>query len=839
MSVRTSKRVYSSGALEAWLHFLTYNWEARFSEDELRAGRSIYRLGHIRELELGIQDAIVHGNMADESGYAMLEWEQGLLQVRTSSDGGLFGRAIAVAGLYEIEELVAEEIPALSPDLPKVKDKEASDGNPAPSPPQKADPKPSETASPPVPKPRPLQTRFSLDEQGLVLEVHWREGGKRLRPAFGSTESEDLTDAEREMLIRLTSMARRAGFRYHTGRAGYLMDETLRMAAFVRQELRRWETYFTVVTEPGLECLGQGVRTVGLTGEALESGKDAMKLNWSLTLEGKRLTEKEGRLLLRRGGATLLPGKGIVKLSDEDTAVLAQIRHVLDNPFSGTVPRYMLFSLYGKTNQRLQLTPELRSWRDSLMVRRPGRYGDDSLPALLRDYQREGVRWMRHMLDNDCHVLLADEMGLGKTLQVLALLHSRPVDKLPHLIVCPASVVPVWTSEIRRFYPDTPVGVVSRSFNFEHDASPRVWVCSYTQLRRHKAQLDRLRLGYAVLDEAQFIKNPEAKVTQACLALHARHRIVLTGTPLENKPGDLWTLFRFLMPGLLGTRHQFDQALQQDFFGAVDLLRKQVSPFVLRRTKKQVTRELPDKVEMELICPMTDLQRQEYHRLVERGLHDLGDSLPDALQRRSLGLLTLLTRLRQVCCDPGLLPWQQCDVEHSGKLSLLIDRLQEVLDGGHKVVVFSQFVSFLERAEKIIRMNRPETTIYTLTGKTLDREKPVQGFQTNKDAAVMLVSLRAGGSGITLHAADYVFLLDPWWNPAVEAQAIDRVHRIGQEKRVFVYRMITADTVEERVRRLKLDKQSLFDQVVENQSGGLPGIREQMRSLRELIAISS
>jgi SNF2 family DNA or RNA helicase len=301
---------------------------------------------------------------------------------------------------------------------------------------------------------------------------------------------------------------------------------------------------------------------------------------------------------------------------------------------------------------------------------------------------------------------------------------------------------------------------------------------------------------------------------------------------------DLWSIFRYLLPGLLGSRTSFESSLNADRNATIDRLRAQLAPFILRRTKNEVATELPPKVEMELLCPLTDVQRTEYARICSEGLNRLGDDVGAAMREKSFGFLALLTRLRQVCCDPDMLPWLKSPLTDSGKINLLVEKLAEVIGSGHKVVIFSQFVMLLDRVREALTVNFPDLQRFELTGMTLDRQKPVQGFQNAVGAAAMLVSLKAAGTGITLHAADYVFLLDPWWNPAVEAQAVDRVHRIGQKSTVFVYRMVTAGTIEERIEALKASKKDLFDRLI----GGLGGdfdLSQHFTSLHSLIQLTT
>jgi SNF2 family DNA or RNA helicase len=426
---------------------------------------------------------------------------------------------------------------------------------------------------------------------------------------------------------------------------------------------------------------------------------------------------------------------------------------------------------------------------------------------------------------------------LGKTLQVISLLAARPIEGKPSLVVCPASVVPVWREEIQKHFPALETDILKTGNDFTLNEKPIIWLASYTQLRKHRELLPKIEFGYAILDEGQFIKNPDAKVTRTTYAIRSRHRLVLTGTPLENRQLDLWSIFRFLLPSLLGSRSSFERQLNADRSGHMGRLRAQLAPFILRRSKSEVATELPQKVEMDLHCPMTDVQRAEYARICSEGLQRLGDDVGAAIREKSFGFLALLTRLRQVCCDPDMLPWRDSPLADSGKIGLLMEKLAEVIESGHKVVIFSQFVMLLERVKLALSEHYPDLAQFELTGMTLDRQKPVQEFQTCDEPAAMLVSLKAAGTGITLHAADYVFLLDPWWNPAVEAQAVDRVHRIGQTNTVFVYRMVTAGTIEERIQELKESKRDLFDKLV----GGLGGdfdLSQHFSSLQDLVTLT-
>lgn len=832
MNHRTAQRVYSDIALDNWLARLQSNWEASYHAEAIEGGRKLYRDGLIRSVELGAQDAIVHFRLHDGADvYVVLDWDGGKIAARSSIEDGFQRQILAVAATYEIEELVAEEVAALPPE----EQPQATDEEPEPEEPKAAaEPEPAPTKVESEPE-RELILKFSTVEAGIALNVVWRETDGKEHEALGSSapSAEKLTGDERESLIRLASNARRDGFRYQSEAGRYELRQLDRLPGFVRTDLGRWKQHFTTEVQADVLSLGRGVQEIDVSVEIEEEllGGD-LNINWRLTLGRESLNDKERRRLLRRvdEGLVLLPGRGLVRLNRLQARAIVETGDSLA-VVSGRAPRYLLFSFFAQEAVKLQLSPELQAWRDQLFHPDPT---VDGAPKFLRGYQQHGVHWLQHLFACGCHGLLADEMGLGKTLQVLSLLSIRPIEGKPSLIVCPASVVPVWQQEVARFFPHLRTETLGKEQNFVTQPAKNIlWLASYTQLRRHRSMLDSAQFGYVVLDEAQFIKNPDAKSTQACLALKAEHRLALTGTPLENRFLDVWTIFRFLMPGLLGLRRHFEERIADDGPAAMARIRTQLAPFILRRTKKEVARELPDKVELDLVCPLTDLQRGEYQRLATEGVSRFGDNLPAGMRENAMGLLTLLTRLRQTCCDPALLPWMNTDATQSGKLMMLRDRLGEILANGHKAVVFSQFVSLLDRSREMLRAEFPDVNLFELTGKTIDRQKPVEQFQKAKGAAAMLVSLRAGGSGITLHAADYVFLLDPWWNPAVEAQAIDRVHRIGQKRVVFVYRMITAGTIEQRIQRLKAEKRELFDQAVGGASAG-EDFTSYFQSLTEL-----
>lgn len=839
MSSRSTSRVYNAISLEAWFDNVGLEWEGHFAPETLRAGRELYRAGKISGVELENDEAIVHCTFArKDTCYAVIDWTPKGPKVRASTEDMQRGRAVAVAGLYEIEELIADEIEPLRYEPPAVESLDVEGERPIQMEAVESVPESVIDERPA----RRLTPRLEGVRSGLRLQAYWVCADGSRQAALTGADAGDLVSVEREALVRLTGMAKDAGFFFRGEQQDFLLGQAERIAPFFKLTLPRWESVFDVI-EQDLDArqMADGVREVQLVGRVEAAGTDTMRVDWRLKLGRQWLDPEDAERLAKAGrGTHVVHGLGLVRIDDAQTDALAEWRvaAAAQSEAAQTWPRYMVFSLFAARGAELDLEGELAQWRRTLT---PDAEASPqlALPDFLRPYQGHGVQWMANLRRHHCHGLLADEMGLGKTLQVLSLLHSSPVEGKHSLIVCPASVVPVWESEAARWYPDLDTAVLRSQETFAGEGAPKLWIASYTQLRRHKHLLDSVEFGYAVLDEAQYIKNPEAKVTHACCAIQAECRIALTGTPLENRLLDLWTLFRFLMPGLLGTRRRFEDFVETEDprrrEAFEERLRAQIAPFILRRKKDTVGTDLPPKVEMDLICPISDLQRQVYEGLLNKGREELGDDLQAAMQQSATNFFTLLTRLRQACCDPGLIPDVAAPLDQSGKIQTLLIHLEEALegDGARKVVIFSQFVQLLKRLKPEIKAKYPKVALFELTGHTRNRSKPVDGFQDEAGPAVILVSLKAGGTGITLHAADYVFLLDPWWNPAVESQAVDRVHRIGQTKRVFVYRMITQGTIEERIQLLQREKRELFESTL-GSLGSAKDLREHFGDLEEL-----
>jgi len=467
----------------------------------------------------------------------------------------------------------------------------------------------------------------------------------------------------------------------------------------------------------------------------------------------------------------------------------------------------------------------------------------EGLQADLRDYQSRGVDWLTFIRNVELGALLADDMGLGKTLQALCVLRSGEDSdghRRQNLVVCPTSVLHNWRVEIDKFRPGLRASVYhGPQRRLDDDAD--VILTTYAILRIDIERLLERPWDAIVLDEAQAIKNPTSKVARAAFRLRARFKMALTGTPVENHLEDLWSQFHFLQPGLLGGRSQFHdryvKPIELGDRGAAQRLRRRIRPFVLRRLKSEVATELPPRTDVVLRCELSVRERQVYDAVRAATQEQVVDRLQSG--HNVLQVLEALLRLRQAACHPALLPGgrgraaldDNDAAPSSSKIDLLLETLREVIDGGHKALVFSQWTSLLNLLEPVL--DADAITYCRLDGGTRDRQGVVEQFQSPGGPPVMLISLKAGGTGLNLTAADNVFLLDPWWNPAVEDQAADRAHRIGQDKPVLVHRLIASDTVEERILGLQDRKRKLAQTAVGDASGAHAVTKDELLALLE------
>jgi len=455
------------------------------------------------------------------------------------------------------------------------------------------------------------------------------------------------------------------------------------------------------------------------------------------------------------------------------------------------------------------------------------------LENVLRPYQKQGVAWLHFLRENGFGGILADEMGLGKTLQTLAFLNTLPVATgrlpaetaaglKPHLIVCPTSLVFNWLAEAKKFTPHLKVLALhgpDRHARFDEIAASDIVVTSYALIRRDAEKYRGREFDTVVLDEAQHIKNRQTQNAQAVKAVRAKHRLVLTGTPLENSVLDLWSIFDFLMPGYLGSAKDFRERYElpitkEKNAEAQARLARRLRPFMLRRLKKEVAADLPAKIEQISFCELTPDQRGVYQQVIEASRKEVLEAVgAQGLAKSRMVVLTALLRLRQVCCDLRLLKLENVNPANaSGKMDLFGELLEEVIDGGHRVLVFSQFTGMLALLKERLAAEKIEYCY--LDGSTTERGAVVEIFQTNTAIPVFLISLKAGGVGLNLTGADTVIHFDPWWNPAVEDQATDRAHRIGQRKIVTSYKLITRDTVEEKILALQNRKREIIQATI-------------------------
>jgi superfamily II DNA or RNA helicase len=448
------------------------------------------------------------------------------------------------------------------------------------------------------------------------------------------------------------------------------------------------------------------------------------------------------------------------------------------------------------------------------------------LAATLRPYQRIGVNWLAFLRSVGLGGILADDMGLGKTIEAMCVFEKKI------LVVCPTSVLPNWRAEISRFRPSVRVSAYHGPARKLDDGAD-VTLTTYAILRLDSEDLSRRHFDIAILDEAQAIKNPDSQVARAAFALDAEFRLAMTGTPVENRLDELWSLMHFANRGLLGGRRDFDvevaRPISDGIPGTAESLRQRIRPFVLRRRKAEVAPELPPRREATMRIDLDERERGIYDAVRAATQSDLVAALgaSGAEKLNVMKALEALLRLRQAACHPGLLPGQKAAT--SSKVEALVEALVNAAEDGHKALVFSQWTSFLDLIEPALVQIGVEFT--RLDGSTRDRAAVVDTFQAEGGPPVMLISLKAGGTGLNLTAADHVFICDPWWNPAVEDQAADRAHRIGQERPVMIYRLVAANTVEERILELQQRKRAIGEAALGDAATAASLTREDLLAL--------
>ncbi|MFL6260776.1 MAG: SNF2-related protein [Thermoanaerobaculia bacterium] len=698
------------------------------------------------------------------------------------------------------------------------------------------------------PAPRPLLR---------LLPPAWPRGSPRAELSFlyeghevasGSPQRGFYQPGERRFLLRDSEAER-----WHAARLRELgfrsdPDPLSRMPSLQIPSNRIPKAVATLLSEGwAVEAEGKHYRSAGRFRMSVSSGVDWFDLQGEADFEGRTVPLPRVLAAIRRGerfvplddgSLGMLPEEWIEKFApiarlgtpEGDRVRFRSIQAVLLDAWLADEPEIDADETFERARRRLHEFSRVAPADPP-----PGFHGE------LRPYQRAGLGWLHFLRDFGFGGCLADDMGLGKTVQVLALLEARRERRAaeslpPSLVVVPRSLVFNWLAEAARFAPALRVldhTGAGRAREGEPFRDCDLVITTYGTLRKDVGLLRETELDYVILDEAQAIKNASSQTAKAARLLRGHHRLALTGTPVENHLGELWSLLEFLNPGFLGASATFRHYLQEPREPQAEsrgLLARALRPLILRRTKEAVAKELPPKVEQTIFCELPSKQRRVYDELRDHYRATLGRQIGERGWARSkILVLEALLRLRQAACHPGLVdPGRRGDP--SAKLDLLLPQLREVLDEGHKALVFSQFTSFLA----ILRGLLDEEGIpyLYLDGQTRDRQERVEAFQNDPGRKLFLISLKAGGLGLNLTAADYVYLLDPWWNPAVEAQAIDRAHRIGQERPVFASRIVARDTVEEKILELQKSKRDLADAVIQADRSLLAGLgREELELL--------
>ncbi|MBL9115018.1 MAG: DEAD/DEAH box helicase family protein [Verrucomicrobiaceae bacterium] len=704
-------------------------------------------------------------------------------------------------------------------------------------------------------EPLPIRLVLGLDGSLQAIEARVEVVYDKHRWQVMAESTGSLTfpvqDAEKKQRFYTRNLAREnaaveallnAGFEIATATTMRLSGAE-KVTRFYASELPRLTKWFELDESPRWKGATKGLLRV--TPKAVEprhaepaprTGHDWLALEIAYTApDGFRISRSDVLQMIRTGRSSMTGKDGKRYVIDE--SAIEEFEDTLRDTDSELTPNGINVRA-DKAQYLLGMSDE--SWAEKQRAEwMPEEQLLNAIPDLaktLRAYQIEGVRALDAAMRGPRAALLADDMGLGKTLQTLAvlrLLKQKPDTQQPALIVCPKSLVPNWLAEFEKFAPSlkvTPVQGSDRAAQIKTALTTSdAIITSYPLLARDKALYKGCTFSLMALDEASFIRNPDTDAAKAARAIQADCRIALTGTPIENSARDLWSIFHFLLPGYLGSRDTFRDRFEKplssgpgspDGTKAATRLRKLIRPFYLRRTKREVLRDLPEKLEQILWCDLTGPQMEVYKRLMEEGHAEVKDARKRTGQTGArMTMFTVLLRLRQACCDLRLTNLPQEVIsglppdDLSGKLSLWKERVAEITAAGGKVLVFSQFVKFLQLFKQTLEAEG-QPFCY-LDGQSQDRAAQVERFQKDPTARVFLISLKAGGYGLNLTAADHVMLMDPWWNPAVEAQAIDRAHRLGQERVVTAIRFVARGTVEEKIIKLQNLKRGIIESTLD------------------------
>ncbi|MCX7821479.1 MAG: DEAD/DEAH box helicase [Brevinematales bacterium] len=590
-----------------------------------------------------------------------------------------------------------------------------------------------------------------------------------------------------------------------------------------------------------------GIKEISpIKNEAIEI--DWLETDFAISLGGYELSEEEIGQLLENG--YIRKDEKFITISDEELKKKEEILR-------------KIFFLKKQNHAGKKMLPFLANLKNEVTIKLPDKYKEliqtlenikknrfnpeeinlSNLP-FLRDYQKVGVYWINFLYKYDFGGILADEMGLGKSLQTLAFLFFLGNKVKTSLIVCPYALMENWANEINKFFKNKFKFALTKGNRKEREKllaefyNYDIIITSYSLLIQDENLYENRKIAICILDEAQHIKNKDSKRTKAVKNLNAVFKIALTGTPIENYPIELWSIFDFLMPDYLGNHKWFKKNIETPILKKQDnetmeLFKKLISPYILRRTKDKVLKELPPKIEQEIEIELTEKQKIIYLEVLNKFKESILYKIKQkGLANSYIDFLSLLTRLRQLSIHPGLIDSKFFEEEDiSSKTNVLMELILESIDSNHKVVIYSQFVQMLKFVEK--RLKKEDVETLYLDGKTKNRFELVEYFNTSSEK-ILLASIKAGGVGLNITGADSVILLDPWWNPTVEEQAIDRLHRLGQKRVVFVYKIITKGTIEEKMKILKQKKKKISKELTEFQDNILKTL--SIKEIEELLS---
>ncbi|MBZ4663719.1 MAG: helicase associated domain protein [Caloramator sp.] len=671
-----------------------------------------------------------------------------------------------------------------------------------------------------------LKTLIYIDKykKGIKLDVIFKYGEKEIK-AFTSDENTSLIIRNFEAEGKVLNLLEQSGFKQVNN---YLvLEDEGGLYMFLKHIMPALKDLAEIFYTDAVKGIYRE-RSISVSTKIKNNGSNLIGFEFEISDIDKKeivnvlksIKEKKNYHRLKSGEIISLEEKNI----EEVKKILNEFEdsEIIENEID--IPKYRALAFLNKFGDHLNIEgrkeidiflSKIKNAKEE-MIEIPA-----SLKNILRDYQVICFKWLKTLSNLDLGGILADDMGLGKTLQTITLILSENKNK-KFLIVAPSSLLFNWKSEFERFAPEVKVLIVEgdrkkREELISEIENNDVIITSYPLIRRDIEFYKNYEFDMCILDEAQHIKNPESLNARSVKKINSRVRFALTGTPMENNLSELWSIFDFVLPGLLYSKNEFLDKYEKPILkyndkNTLEYLKKTIAPFILRRKKSDVLNELPEKIETKLICEMTKKQNELYKAYLLKAREDVERLIKNGeFESNKIQVLKLLTRLRQICCHPSI--FLEDYKGDSGKFNQLEELLEELIEGNHKVLIFSQFTSLLDLTKKILEEKKIKYSY--LDGSTdVSKRKVIVDEFNNGKTDIFLLSLKAGGTGLNLTTADTVIHLDPWWNPAVEEQASDRAHRIGQKKVVQVFKMITKDSIEEKIYDLQNKKKELIDSVI-------------------------